>query len=821
MAIWTYVRNRDPTSKLTAISLEGGLVLRIGTYANLTSKQLEEIGSSGTNIVLEEGIIPPASPVGGSSNTSNASFIFLWETNTFYFANQLVAHEGESLRTIKNFTSGEKYEFGGNFESLGGSASGIPLAQKGAAEGVATLNSEIKIPTAQNSNSVVYGSAIKALGWVSPLTYGGEPAIVVTDATIALGSKSVESASGQFTSAMNGLYFYFRAAGTLLTSGTNAWEPSPLFGTFTYVSAKAGTLSVAAGSKVEVGRMAVGKDATEAINSALHTGECRLPSGTVWIVAGQIVYTANGQVIRGEGQHYESQLLSVTARGNGPIAAFWEDVVATNFQWWGNGAGSQPANKNIVYGEYEALVAQLAHSGCGVTFANVQKGLIDIHAYQCGGNGEASETNGIAGIYSTMGCHDSTFRGRVLYCRNGLNEDAFFGGGEPERFAPRNNTYELSLAAYNRFGQAWQGGGNSRGSRVLPTTSAYNMISGFDVNETEFLSFVGRSIALENGRGSIAAPGVDIYGGSLYVSFENLLTYGNGSHGFRIRGSSLHCTVNGVSSRNKELGGFINETSEYNVVNIISRKNNQSNETYDEFRITNSSHNSIYLKVDSVEEQEYSFREEGTTDYNILDDRSELQKGKSGSAALFIGAHSSPGSIARRKRALIEAQGMKGEAYERGGISGAVVATAGEQRAVLVELLAGDFITNLWMQIKTAGTSLTKAQLAVWSSTGTLLAVTADLHEKFNTSAATEPIKGGALGAVYHSPIEQSVYLGFLFVGGSPEPEYAHGPSGSGTLNGVGSGLPMGVGGTGNTGKTEAVALTITASSTAPWLGWS
>lgn len=111
MAIWTYVRNGDPNSKLVAISLEGGLVLRIGTYANLSSSQLSEIRSSGTNIVLEEGIVPPASPAGGAENVSKASYIFLWEPNTFYFANQMVIHEGELLRTLRNFTSGSKYEF--------------------------------------------------------------------------------------------------------------------------------------------------------------------------------------------------------------------------------------------------------------------------------------------------------------------------------------------------------------------------------------------------------------------------------------------------------------------------------------------------------------------------------------------------------------------------------------------------------------------------------------------------------------------------------------------------------------------------------------
>lgn len=110
MAIWTYVRNSDPNSKLIAIALEGGLVLRLGTYANLSTSQLEEVRNSGTNIILEEGIIPPSSPV-EPINYSKAAYIYLWQPNTFYFANQMVVHEGEILRTLRNFTSGEKYEF--------------------------------------------------------------------------------------------------------------------------------------------------------------------------------------------------------------------------------------------------------------------------------------------------------------------------------------------------------------------------------------------------------------------------------------------------------------------------------------------------------------------------------------------------------------------------------------------------------------------------------------------------------------------------------------------------------------------------------------
>ena len=162
MPVYTYVRNQDSKSRVVKIDLEGGLELRIGTYANLTSSQLAEIYSSGVGVVLEEGIVPPASFAGGSqvfsvgtivppfaANTlyrqyqavlnenkiyiakaefeSGVSFkeenwtlitsstqakIQVWTKETGFTENELVVSpEGELLRTLKNFTSGKEYVF--------------------------------------------------------------------------------------------------------------------------------------------------------------------------------------------------------------------------------------------------------------------------------------------------------------------------------------------------------------------------------------------------------------------------------------------------------------------------------------------------------------------------------------------------------------------------------------------------------------------------------------------------------------------------------------------------------------------------------------
>jgi hypothetical protein len=111
MAIWTYVRNQDPKSKVIAVEVSGGLILRIGTYASLTNEQLAEINNSGVGAVLEEGIVPPATNA-GEAQYSSASTVTPWSARTTYRENQLVVSpEGELLRALRTFESGSTYVF--------------------------------------------------------------------------------------------------------------------------------------------------------------------------------------------------------------------------------------------------------------------------------------------------------------------------------------------------------------------------------------------------------------------------------------------------------------------------------------------------------------------------------------------------------------------------------------------------------------------------------------------------------------------------------------------------------------------------------------
>lgn len=111
MPIYTYVRNVDPSNPTKAILLrEGSLKLYLGTYANISNEEINEIRSSG-KFVIEEGIIPPATNAGTGTSTSKATVVPNWEPFTFYLENQVLFHEGILIRAIKSFESGATYVY--------------------------------------------------------------------------------------------------------------------------------------------------------------------------------------------------------------------------------------------------------------------------------------------------------------------------------------------------------------------------------------------------------------------------------------------------------------------------------------------------------------------------------------------------------------------------------------------------------------------------------------------------------------------------------------------------------------------------------------
>lgn len=111
MTIWTYTENAE--KKNINISLRNGqLILKIGTYANLTNEELNNVLDSGAGAVLKEGIVPLATPANGSSASPVGTKITVWKPKTYFFENEIVVSpEGEMIRTLRNFESGESYVF--------------------------------------------------------------------------------------------------------------------------------------------------------------------------------------------------------------------------------------------------------------------------------------------------------------------------------------------------------------------------------------------------------------------------------------------------------------------------------------------------------------------------------------------------------------------------------------------------------------------------------------------------------------------------------------------------------------------------------------
>jgi hypothetical protein len=112
MSIWTYTENAE--KKNVSLSLRGGgLILRIGTYANITDEEYNQVIDSGSGAVLKEGIVGPATPAGGGGGSGGTvTTVKVWTAKTLYLENQLVVSpEGELLRTLRNFESGETYVF--------------------------------------------------------------------------------------------------------------------------------------------------------------------------------------------------------------------------------------------------------------------------------------------------------------------------------------------------------------------------------------------------------------------------------------------------------------------------------------------------------------------------------------------------------------------------------------------------------------------------------------------------------------------------------------------------------------------------------------
>jgi hypothetical protein len=658
--------------------------------------------------------------------------------------------------------------------------------------------------------------------------YGVTPAKSIKGVNVAAGSTAITAPAASFTPAMNGYYFYLRKGGPVLAPATTStWEASPNVGTFTYVSATSGTLSSAATSAVTAGEIVIGPDATAGINAAIATGSVRIPAGTDLIVASEII-VGSGQTLEGDARD-SCRIFSPIPNANVIVSAFTTGATVKNLSVFGNGYGVQPANVIPTYGSIPSFIAALAGSGCGVTFARAVRGLVEnVAAYHCGGDMTTSGRNGIAGIYVTYGCYETqVVRSYTAYCRNGINEDSYFSLGDISNYSATDNTFESNVTDYCIFGLGIDSSSTSRGAVISNHTARYCGQFGVGVNSSKYVTIINPRVEY-CGRNYINC-GIQIYGTSStvypeHVTIINPNTFANGTHGIKISEWARDVKIiGGTSARNLRHGLYIaNGANDIKVLGFTSRTNAQGDDSpgeYDGIKITSAS--KVHLIACHIEDdqttktQNYGVRANGTSDEIFIDDATSVDGFLVGRMQL-VGASSRSGTKAKAQRSQQVAQGLTGESFPRAMSSGSFAPAAGDQRAVLVGLNAGERIANLYAHVTVAGTGLTLAKLGVWDSAGSLLASTADLSATFNSG--TGP-KGGALSSALTVPADGGYYVGAVFVGGTP-PTLLRGTSGITGYTGqaVSGGAPPSVG---NTAKTDIGTMTITASGNAPWLGWT
>jgi hypothetical protein len=641
---------------------------------------------------------------------------------------------------------------------------------------------------------------------------GAVPAVSVTDATVSATSTAVTSPGGRFTPSMNGKPFYFLRAGPVLVTGTYAWEASPLVGTFTYNSATSGTLSVASVSAVTAGEIIIGPDATSAINAAVALGNGYLPPGD-FIVTGELAVGSRKRLL-GPGRAL-ARVFSTVQQANIITSAWAYAPEVRDLSIYGNGYGAQPSNTDPGQG----VTPNWANSGCGVIFANVFQGRVEnVDVFHCGGDAVTTGRNGIAGIYITMGCIETQVVGcRTTYCRNGINEDNFFSG-VGQAYNPLSNTFDRNTTNYCRFGMAIDSGSLSRGASISNHVARYNVSNGIEVHSSNFVTITNPRCEF-NGVG-YAGSGIQIYGTSSTVTGNHITIIGptchaNGQHGIKVSDWVTNWRViGGICTRNFRHGLYANnQANDGQILGLGVRDNGQGTDapgTYDGVRITSCLR--VDVQVNALDDQgtpsqTYGVRADGSSDYITINEASKFTGNSVANSR--NGARSRTGVLAA-------AQGLKGEPFSRATAIGSTAQTAGDLRAILVPLFAGDLVSTVFWHQTVAGSGVTLFKAMVLDASGNRVAVSADASATANSGTG---LKSAAMTTPYLVPSDGGYYLAVVSVGGT-SPTLVRGTSAiTGYDGSSGSGQKISAV---QAGQTDAPATaTLVASGTAFWLGWA
>jgi hypothetical protein len=173
-------------------------------------------------------------------------------------------------------------------------------------------------------------------------------------------------------------------------------------------------------------------------------------------------------------------------------------------------------------------------------------------------------------------------------------------------------------------------------------------------------------------------------------------------------------------------------------------------------------------------------------------------------------------SFSQRTRIEVDVigQGLKGESFSRKNSVSSFLPTSGDVRGTSVGLLTGDVITNLCCVVVTAGSTVTKAQLALYSKAGVLLANTADSPTTFQSAGAISL----ALTSTYTVPAEDIYYIA-LFATATTMPTMLRGIQDTSSTAAFGSGAKAAFT---HAGQAALPApATLSANANAIWFGWN
>jgi hypothetical protein len=216
--------------------------------------------------------------------------------------------------------------------------------------------------------------------------------------------------------------------------------------------------------------------------------------------------------------------ISGSAMQTGIIALRTTGTVVQKITVRGSGQGSQPANST------NGLVANdVALSGSGIVFAGVKSGFIDqVRVENCGGTTGSGIYNGVAGIWLTFGCQNTTVSDcTASVCRNGINEDNYFGAD------PAGNKILHNTIKDCRFGIALDSSAIAIDTLVSGNTVTGCKQSGIDLNKAYKARVIGNYVSgcgWESGN-----SGIWLYGTPSIPSMDCIIahntTVGNGKSG--------------------------------------------------------------------------------------------------------------------------------------------------------------------------------------------------------------------------------------------------------------------------------------------------